>query len=300
MRILVAYLIIFSLVSLSLPAAFAQEKLSIEIKADKSTFLLGEPVILYISLKNSDMTSSEVVPLEPEYGFAEYMIKGPNRLEKRFLPWSYRELADPRKLLAPGEEMTAFSKIFYGSDGWTFKTPGAYEIWMVYQGNLSSNRLTLDIMKATDQANLTAGDLFLGSDEVGKFLLFEGGDHLKDGIGRINQVTSQFPDTPHAAYANYALGKNMMSDFANFVENRLRPANPKLAAQYLEKEEMAQVGFYYTIQTYLTLSEAYKETGNITLSESMKTKLNRTTLERFKQSIPILKQSLALNRTTTE
>jgi hypothetical protein len=293
MRHIVACLIIFSLVSLSLPAAFAQDNLTLEIKADKSTFLVGEPVIIYASLKNTNTTTEEVLPLEPEAGFATYMIKSPDGSEVFFLPWVYHEFVDPKISLASGEVINAVSKIFYGGNGWTFKTPGAYEVWAVYPGNLNSNRLILDIIQPDDQSNLTASELFLGSDEVGKFLLFEGGDHLKHGIERLNQVASQFPETPHAAYANYVLGKSWADDFANFAENRLRPSDPQLSAHYLEKVDLNKVGFYYTIETYLTLSDAYNASGNTSLSESIIIDLNQTASEKFNQFTPILQERLA-------
>ena len=53
----------------------AEEKLELSIRTDRTEFLLGEPVLFYVSLKNNGTTPVEVMQfLEPDYGFVKFEI----------------------------------------------------------------------------------------------------------------------------------------------------------------------------------------------------------------------------------
>ncbi|OPY46742.1 MAG: hypothetical protein A4E47_00509 [Methanosaeta sp. PtaU1.Bin028] len=248
-----------------------QDGLTLDIRSDKESYQLGEPVILYVTMRNEgQQTASVLSPLDPEYGFVNYMIVDASGEERRFLPYAHIDAENPSQQLAPGEEIQGVAKIFFGGDGWTFEEPGSYQVYAAYQDSLRSNTLTVQIDAATDQNSAEAADLFLGSEEVGKFLYFEGGDHLKEGVNLLEQVARQFPDTPHATYANFALGNNLLTDFANFQTNQLRRADPTAAVQYLEVARENPVSSYYTVQTYLDLSQGYQMLNQPEMAEEMR------------------------------
>jgi len=268
----------------------ARESVALEIKADKRAFTLGEPIIIYVSLTNTGRTATEVMRiLEPDAGFVEYWVKRPDGKDAAFLPWAHKDHPSPLQRLSPGEAVRAEAKIFFGGDGWTFTKPGRYEIRAVYLKRVNSNRLTVTVLPTADEATKRAADLFLRSDEVGKFLLFEGGDHLSDGIRRLKQAANQFPQTPHASYANFALGANLMQDFVNFKVNRLRRADPHRAIKYLEKARAYPLTFHYTVNTHLSLIEGYKRVGDSRKAKTVSVDLERVISTKFRDFQPLLK-----------
>lgn len=287
-KILIYFLII--LIPLSLTA---QENIELAIKTDKTEYVLGEAVIIYVSLKNVGPTPIEVMRfLEPDYGFVQYSVKDPDGNEISFLPWALKENPAPQQRLSPEEAVRKEAKIFFGSNGWTFSKPGSYEISTVYMGNVESNSINITVLSPTDAVTKRAADLFLESEEVGYFLLLEGGDHLRDGMQRLEQVAIQMPNTPHATYANFALGANLMRDFANFKENRLREANPRRAIEFLEKVKAHPVSFYQMVHTHLFLSEGYTEIGDSSRAEAVRRDLNRATSEEYQDFLPLLNEIL--------
>jgi hypothetical protein len=267
----------------------ARESVALTIKADKRAFTLGEPIIIYVSLTNTGRTATEVMRiLEPDGGFVEYWVKRPDGKDVAFLPWAHKDHPSPLQRLSPGEAVRAEAKIFFGGDGWTFTKPGRYEIRAVYLRKMNSNRLTVTVLSPADEATKRAADLFLRSDEVGKFLLFEGGDHLSDGIRRLEQAANQFPQTPHASYANFALGANLMQDFSNFKVNRLRRAEPHRAIKYLEKARAYPLTFHYTVNTHLSLIEGYKRVGDSRKAKTVSVDLERVISTKFRDFQPLL------------
>ncbi|MEJ7636527.1 MAG: hypothetical protein WKF75_00695 [Singulisphaera sp.] len=221
-----------------------QKGLELGIRADKDRFLLGEPVVLYVTLRNVGQAPTQVARLlDPEYDFVKYQVKEPDGDLVPFVPWAIKDHPAPQERLAPGESVQDVAKIFYGGQGWTFQQPGKYEITATYQSNVRSNSLAITVVEPEDRAARRAADLFLGSDEAGRFLLLEGGDHLSGGMRHLKQVVEEFPETPHANYANYALGSNLLVDFANFKENK--PAKrSRPASDYLEKARAKPAGLF--------------------------------------------------------
>lgn len=260
----------------------AADKLELEIQTDKTKFLLAEPIVLIVSLKNLDTKPIKVMQfLEPDFGFVDYLVTGPDGNQSKFVPWALKEHPSPQVDLAAGDTLSVEAKIFFGGDEWTFSKPGRYEIQAIYMDNLPSNKLNITVVSAADDPARKAGDLFIKSKEVGYFLLFEGGDHLKEGKQRLEEVSNQFPDTPHAIYANFALGANLMVDFADFKNNRLRKADPGQAVKFLEKARVRSVNFYQALHTHLFLSEGYKKIGQMQKATDVQTELETITRENF-------------------
>ena len=163
------------------------------------------------------------------------------------------------------------AKIFFGANGWTFTQPGEYTLKAVYMKGVESNEWPFSIMTPCSDSEKKMVDLFLGSKEVGYFLLFEGGDHLVEGKKRLEEVAAQFYKSNFGTYANFVLGANLMKDFANFKENRLRKADPKLAIDYFEKSRFRSSGFHHgnfipfsfheAVYTHIYLEEACRQLG---------------------------------------
>lgn len=276
------------LVASSVPA-LAQRDLELSLVSDRTEFEFGEPVVLFVSLTNRGSTASGAMRfLQPDYGFVEYIVRDPEGTEQTFVPLGLNEHAAPQMTLAPGESLIAEAKLFFGGRGWTFASPGRYQVQAVYLGEVSSNRREVTVRAPTEEASRRAAELFLQSEEVGRFLVFEGGDHLSDGMGRLEEVASTLPATPHATYANYALGVNLLHDFANFTQNRLREAQPVRAIEYLEAARARSVGFYDTMHSLRSLAEAYRAITDSERAESVEGELLRRTAEEFPAFGPLL------------
>ena len=276
--------------------------LVLQIKASKANYVIAEPVVLYVSIENTSNEAIElpVLDLRPMYDEAEYKIR---RLEDNnnspippFRPFgrAHRIFIDPPyEELAPGLFLTAEVKLFLGAWGWTFAKPGTYEVKAYARGGLVSNTITIRIPAPTDEQTAQAAKLFLESPhELGLLLLWEGGDHLTDGIRRLEQVASQYPDTPHATYANLVLGTRLIDKFSNFVENRLRPEDPAGAIPFLEKAKQNPVGFYDILHTHMSLYRAHTKLNNTKEAESALKDLVQMVSTQFEGFLPFLEYIL--------
>jgi len=241
----------------------AQHQLKLTIRTEMLDYFPGYPVIVYVSLESLayEYPTEVFGALEPEYGFVEYMIKTPEGKEITFVPWAYKEHPDPVKTLKGGGIIRKEAKIFFGANGFTFTTPGEYILKAVYMKEIESNEWAFSIRSLYSEKHQEVSDLFTGNPEVGYFLLFEGGDHLVEGKKRLEMAAALFPTHEFGSYANYVLGVNLLQDFANFKEKRLRKANTQLAIDYLERSRAKTYSLHQALYTHIYLEETYRKMG---------------------------------------
>jgi len=269
--------------------------LELKIDANKTNYLLAEPVVLYVSLQNA---GNEVVELplllDPVSNFVHYRLKVPEEeSESTFFPWAIASYAAPATEFAPGEVVREEVKFFFGAGGWLFREPGTYQITASMDDfSLSSNTLTITVLAPTDEQTTAAAELFLESNEVGYFLLFEGGDHLTKGIQRLEQVAAQYPNTPHATYANQALGTRLVTDFANLGEGNRRLEDPEGAIPFLELAKQNPVGVYDILHTQVSLYEAHTKLNNTVEAESALQELVQLAATQFEEFLPFVETFL--------
>lgn len=256
------FLILTGIISASSPL-IATEKLELTIKSGSVDFYPGFPVVLIASLRNlAYETQMNVVHcLEPEYGFVEYLVKTPEGTEYTFIPWVYKEHPHPVKTLSAGRTFRSEAKIFFGANGWTFSTPGEYVIKAVYMKEIESNEWVLSIFTPYGPKHEEPAKMFLSSQEVGYFLLLEGGDHLEEGKRILEIVSTLYPRTIFGTYANFVLGVNLMNDFTDFRSKKIRKADYNNAVKYLEKAIYRSYSFYQSVYTHIYLAELYEKLG---------------------------------------
>ena len=119
--------------------------------------------------------------------------------------------------------------------------------------------------------------------EQGKFLLFECGDHLTEGISSLQKLVDKHPQSLLANYANFALGKNFAIDFADFQKGKVRKAEPDKSMSHLTKIKDKEIGSYFKKETFFTLTDLYRKSNNIaaakkTLDEFIETSSNDSKL----------------------
>jgi hypothetical protein len=274
---------------------------TLQLTVNKTDYVPGEPVILYVSLQNTgDQEVTLPFLLHPDLDFTRYFIRdsATDRVE-RLLPLVIADMGITMKQFAPGEAVREEVRLLFGRRGWLFGKPGTYEISAKIEGgyyvnkvSIPSNTVTVHIHAPADEATAEAARLFMESRQVGLFLALEGGDHLKDGIQRLEQVATQYPTTPHATYANLALGTRLLDDFANFSEKRLRPKEPAVALTFLEQAKARPVGFYDTMHTYLGLYEAYTQLNQTAQAQTTLNELIQISKTQFENLHPFLEDMM--------
>lgn len=170
---------------------------------------LAEPITLVASLVNCSTSAQQVQDLlDPDLGFLQVWVRPPGAAEIRSLPVTRREgRGRPTRTLAPGERLTAFVPIYFGSAGWTMKSPGDYRVRAEYAVDtltVPSNVVQIIVEASSRRADGRAADLFL-TPQVGLFLL-TGQDADGTGTRTMQGVVSQLGDSSLASYAHIALG----------------------------------------------------------------------------------------------
>jgi hypothetical protein len=273
------------------PRSVARQHLEVTVQFDKDEFLLGEPVVAYVTVRNRDTVPHAVFDkFDPEFFIFRYYIRKDDGDEKAFRAWALAEGNFPPRTLQPGESITGIAKIFFGADGWSFVSPGQYTVRVTYQPDITSEPASFAVRAPTTNRESEQARLILGDNEVGYFLLFESGDHLKQGIDRLEELVTDHPDSPLGAYADYALGMNWSSDFPNFIENRLRKAEFDRAIQHLNrsKDRLERLSaLYFTASAHDRLSKTYENIGRTDQATRTRQQMERLP-EKFPRLQPII------------
>ena len=101
--------------------------------------------------------------------------------------------------------------------------------------------------------------------------LFEGGDHLTEGIRKVTELAQRFPNSILGGYANAIIGLYWSEEFKDYKNNRLRAPNPEMANTFLKAAENNVKG-YWADSTFLNLAEINRKEGE---KESMKDVLGK-------------------------
>ncbi len=184
--------LVYTLFLCLLPFFSAHAQLRLILSTDKSSFQLGEPLVVNVELKNESSRPMKVVKyLAPDYQFTTYEVTKPGGEQ---IPYRSLTILNVRQdlytTLGPGESLFERAKIFFGNEGWVFKKPGTYRVNAAHtpvEGNpIRSNELALEIKSPPDQAHRRATELVL-TGQAGIFLLWEGGDQFSEGISNLEK-----------------------------------------------------------------------------------------------------------------
>src|SRR5215212_2454448 len=108
-----------------------------------------------------------------------------------------------------------------------FPDSGIYKIKAVYHGLvypskvIESNIIEVKVRAPKDKEEEEQVNLIKGEEQA-LFLLFEGGDHLVNGIKNITELAEKYPNTVLGAYANASLGIHLSKDFKDLVQNKIQ------------------------------------------------------------------------------
>ena len=279
--------ILVLLVGIFLQTGEAQERIRLTVIAEKNQFQLGEPVIVYTEITNLGtqpiMTFGSFGPEIDEY---IYFITNPAGESKRFAPAFVEEVSET-VTLQRNQSVGGPARIFFGANGYAFNEPGSYGITVRYR-DTQSTPLTIQITAPADDAQREQALLILGNPEVGLFLMFEGGDELSSALENINTLIGRFPNSPHAHYLKYALGKNYSVPARNFVSGNHRPADHARASEILSGLRNSPIQLYYLSKAYIVLAQSLtalerKEEADSVMRELQEIIRRRENVSRFFQ-----------------
>lgn len=221
--------------------------LHLSLIAEDREYLVGEPVYLTILLENRGTEKERVFGrLRPSDGQTYVSISGPRR-RGIFAPLATSDLDETAMVeLAPGEIIGDVFPVFFGAAGWTFLQPGTYEVAASYetpnrQGKIvhvESAPVSVRIKKSEDGASdhLVQGE-GRSSLEVGKFLIWQAGDHLAEGKRKLETLIQQWPKSPLAHYARFALARSLSEPFSNYSTKAVRPPDCATAMRLLSETD---------------------------------------------------------------
>jgi hypothetical protein len=289
------------------------QPLELTLQAPKRSFVIGEAVVLTVSLKNTATTPWQVNPLlSLSYRFLNLEIRAPGA--QTYYPFRPAVLAEARgrrsETLQPGEALYEEAKVFFGADGWTFSSPGRYALRADYPAGAArlldlseteervlSEVLELEITAAASEPDRRAQDLILGP-EAGLYLLLEGGDHLKRAAQNLQAIAREAPTAAQAPAAKLALALGSLHPTVD-PERRARPSRRvDEAEEYLRELPTTSLPTLGVLRAQARLADSLLERGKAgdqekaqhvqqTIQEQLaKEPALQTHFERFKRRAP--------------
>lgn len=232
--------------------------LELKLEIGKTTLVFGEPVYATVRLINTGQAPVEVSRLlDPQTGDVHIEVASPSRPRFVYLPLFYSDAVAARTSLAPGEEIAAAFPIFYGALGWTFHRPETYGVVAGYHSSSGAHhvRVQSNPVSVTVVDEGGPGSLLMSgspaSEEAGKFLLWQRGDHLEAGQALLSDLLKMFPGSPVADYARLAFGRNSSRSFRNYAVGRIRQADCESALTYFQQVRTDRLPALLQIQKHL-------------------------------------------------
>lgn len=245
----------------SLAVGAAGESFKLELSAEKNSFLLGEPVVVLVKVTNTGSTPL-VIPggLSPEMDALVYEISGPRG---EGIPFSPLYVADTDQSISlnRNESVHGAARIYYGGNGFSFPEAGSYKVTVRYKTERSAP-LSLTITAPRDAAEEKQARLMLDNNEVGLFLMLEGGDELAKAQEVTDAMLRDYPGSLLSAYLRYARGKNYSVPARNFVSQKPRGADLPRAIELLTPlQENSAILMFYRLRSATTLSRCLQQSG---------------------------------------
>ncbi|GKS60412.1 hypothetical protein YTPLAS18_39390 [Nitrospira sp.] len=235
----------------------AAGSLAVTLEIDKPTAALGEPVYATVHLKNGGASSIDVPRiLDPQLGHVRIIISSADRPRFVYLPLFVTDAVRATATLGPGEETSATFPIFYGGLGWTFRKPDTYRISATIGTSkpTAARALSQPVNLRITEDDGASAILFRESragEQAAKFLLWQRGDHLRDGLALLADILKIHPDSHMADFVRAALGHNFSRDFRDYVVGRMRPADCETALEHLRHVRDGRLPSYLQVQKHL-------------------------------------------------
>jgi hypothetical protein len=262
-----------ALTALQDPQAFADpiednSGLQLELEAPKPSFAYGEPVVLEIKLRLTDMRGKRVhAYLHPNMGFVQVGIRKPNGQVMLYRPpIEHCVFPDANIATLDANRPAIYDSAYlgYGKDGFYFDQAGLYRIRAVYYAldgsQVVSNILTVRVRAPLNATDEEIADLFLG-DEQGMLLYLLGSDSesLERGNEAFDLVLDKHSTHPMAVYARLVKGINAGRAFKTVTPDK------KVVVRKAQSDQSVKL-----LSAVVDASEAGMGVDNITLNMAMR------------------------------
>ncbi|MCI0353295.1 MAG: hypothetical protein L0Z53_28075, partial [Acidobacteriales bacterium] len=241
--------------------------------------------------KNSGAQAQRLVgSVDPVDGATEVLITGPDKRQVKFVPLVEADHDEGIFVeLAAGDSLGAVVPVFFGANGWTFASPGRYELVAAYHSPggkgemkaVKSATLSIEIKASADGS----GEFLIGkkdpvSYEAGKFLVWQAGDHLVRGREHLEILISRWQGSPIADYVHSAFARSYGNRFMDYRKRQVRPPDCGKAMEHLGRASDDRLPHYLRLQNGLTrmrcaLREGKKESAQAEITKARELAANR-------------------------
>jgi hypothetical protein len=253
------------------------DDLRLVLEAPKSSYLVGEPVVLTVGLHNTGSQDRYVLPLlDPRFQFLNVEFRKKN--DPSFRAFRSAVLAEARGVdparLKTGDTLHEEIKVFFGADGWTFKEPGTYEVRADFPAGASSREalsnqkervqspvLELVVQDATTSTDRRATRRILGYEE-GLFIYLDGASHLRRAKASLEKVVQEERGSAVAAAARLALAQSELHPVPEPGSRVVPGPNVEKAQEYLRELPTATLPTESVVRTYQKLSVEVQKRGD--------------------------------------
>lgn len=244
--------------------------LRLTIEAARPAVALGEPVYLTARLVNQGTAAARLVPLlRPNEGLLVVSISGPQNERLGFVPLSVTDSDEGPADLAPGAQLASTFGVFFGASGWTMRTPGTYTLrarFTVHDGSgrpreIQSEAITVQVGDGSAVLARTLLSNAPASIQAGKFLLWNGGDHLAEGAALLAGLPAQAAGATVIDHYRVALGRSLARPFKDYSRGTVRAPDHQRAVVELEQARDSVLPTYLTVLKYISLAGSYQASG---------------------------------------
>lgn len=237
--------------------------LKLELVPSRSSFALGEPVVIELKLRCMDMNGKTVnANLHPKFEQVRIGILKPNGKACLYESVSHQCMA-PKEVNLTTDNNTAYASAYigYGKDGFYFDQPGFYKLKAAYlnvDGSIiQSEETTIRVKSPVTQAEDEIADLYFTNNAGMLFyLLGSDSDSLKKGMDDFHKVSEKYRTHPLSVYADLVLGVNDGMKF--------KTADSKVKRVTVRKRNIA--GAETKLSKVFTASKSAEGIDNITLN----------------------------------
>ena len=194
--------------------------LKLELMPVKSSYALGEPVVIEIKLRCMDMNGKLVnTNLHPKHDHVRIGILKPNGKTCLYEPLAHNcSMPEETELTTENNTAYASSYIGYGREGFYFDQPGFYKIKGAYLNKdgsiIQSEEISFRVKSPISQADDQIADKYFTSDAGALFyLLGSDSEVLQKGMNDMQEVSEKYKNNELSVYADLILGVNEAMKF---------------------------------------------------------------------------------------
>jgi hypothetical protein len=244
--------------------------LTLKIETERQSYALGEPVYLIVRVLNQGTAEAKLMPLlSPKDGLLAISVRDPAGRGIGFQPLASRDRDSAPVALAPGGQLATTFPIFFGATGWLFRDPGRYMVRAQFDVRAGAEKpqmvqaepLVLTIRDEGAEGARVLMDGSAASLEAGKFLVWGSGDHLVQGMERLNQFAARTPTSPAIDHYRVALGRSWARPFKNYKLGAVRPAEYPRALTELARARDEMLPSVVRLEKYLAQATSLFGTG---------------------------------------